>query len=185
MHPPAPLVSEPHIVGPKRMSNIAKLVIFALVSFTIFAGLFLIPHGGSSAPPHSNDDASSSSSRSGGGGLKRPLVSKPPALATEKVAEGEMDPAVKDFFMGAPPVKCPDVVFDAAEIAAHHSDEDNLWIVVNGMVLDVAKFIPSHPGGKAILNGAGGKDAAEMFSQYHQPSTAGLFGKFCVGRLAK
>ncbi|ORY07221.1 cytochrome b5, partial [Basidiobolus meristosporus CBS 931.73] len=54
------------------------------------------------------------------------------------------------------------------EVAKHNTKED-CWVIVNGQVLDVTKFLPDHPGGaKAILLFAG-RDASEEFNMLHKP----------------
>ncbi len=47
------------------------------------------------------------------------------------------------------------------ELALHNTEQD-CWLVLGDKVYDVTKFISSHPGGKAILEGCG-KDATELF----------------------
>lgn len=47
---------------------------------------------------------------------------------------------------------------------AEHGTESDCWMAIDGKVYDVTKFIPTHPGGKAILNGCG-KDATTLFNQ--------------------
>ncbi|KAF8337636.1 Flavocytochrome c [Cantharellus anzutake] len=55
------------------------------------------------------------------------------------------------------------------EDVAKHNKKEDIWVVVNGEVLDVTKFLPEHPGGeKAILLFAG-KDASEEFNMLHDP----------------
>ncbi|EJD51029.1 Flavocytochrome c [Auricularia subglabra TFB-10046 SS5] len=50
-----------------------------------------------------------------------------------------------------------------------HNKKDDIWVVVDGQVLDVTKFLPDHPGGeKAILLYAG-RDATEEFNMLHDP----------------
>ncbi|EIN12076.1 fumarate reductase [Punctularia strigosozonata HHB-11173 SS5] len=50
---------------------------------------------------------------------------------------------------------------------AKHNKKDDIWVVVNGQVLDVTSFLPDHPGGeKAILLYAG-RDATEEFNMLH------------------
>ncbi|KAH7086667.1 Flavocytochrome c [Auriculariales sp. MPI-PUGE-AT-0066] len=52
---------------------------------------------------------------------------------------------------------------------AKHNKKDDIWVVVDGEVLDVTKFLPDHPGGeKAILLYAG-RDATEEFNMLHDP----------------
>ena len=56
--------------------------------------------------------------------------------------------------------------YSVADVAAHKS-KDDCWVIVNGQVLDVTKFLPDHPGGeKAILLYAG-RNATEEFNMLH------------------
>ncbi|OCB85175.1 fumarate reductase [Sanghuangporus baumii] len=58
--------------------------------------------------------------------------------------------------------------FTVEEVAEHNKKED-CWVIVDGQVLDVTKFLPEHPGGeKAILLYAG-RDATEEFNMLHDP----------------
>jgi cytochrome b involved in lipid metabolism len=52
------------------------------------------------------------------------------------------------------------------EVNAHNTKED-CWIVVNGMVLDVTKWLPSHPGGDDMILKKAGKDASMVFKLSH------------------
>ncbi|RDB24775.1 Fumarate reductase [Hypsizygus marmoreus] len=55
------------------------------------------------------------------------------------------------------------------EEVAKHNKKDDIWVVVDGQVLDVTTFLPDHPGGeKAILLYAG-RDATEEFNMLHDP----------------
>jgi len=54
------------------------------------------------------------------------------------------------------------------EISKHNSEQD-CWVVVNGEVLDVTKFLPDHPGGKKAILLFAGKDATEEFNMLHKP----------------
>jgi predicted heme/steroid binding protein len=55
------------------------------------------------------------------------------------------------------------------EDVAKHKSKDDIWVVIDGQVLDVTKFLPDHPGGeKAILLYAG-RDATEEFNMLHDP----------------
>lgn len=53
---------------------------------------------------------------------------------------------------------------------AKHKSKDDCWVIIDGQVLDVTKFLPDHPGGaKAILLYAG-RDATEEFDMLHDRS---------------
>eukprot|EP00301_Raphidiophrys_heterophryoidea_P018117 c3109_g1_i1.p1 GENE.c3109_g1_i1~~c3109_g1_i1.p1 ORF type:complete len:640 (+),score=180.72 c3109_g1_i1:1-1920(+) len=52
---------------------------------------------------------------------------------------------------------------------AKHDKESDCWVVVNGEVLDVTKFMHEHPGGKKAILLYAGKDASEEFNMLHKP----------------
>lgn len=61
--------------------------------------------------------------------------------------------------------------FTTADVAKHNK-KDDVWVIVNGQVLDVTSFLPDHPGGeKAILLYAG-RDATEEFNMLHDPKVS-------------
>ncbi|ESL10471.1 hypothetical protein TRSC58_01796 [Trypanosoma rangeli SC58] len=90
---------------------------------------------------------------------------------------------VRKFFASAGDFRCPPVAYFAREEVARHVSESDLWMVIDGNVLDVSSFVQQHPGGLLIMEGAGGHDAAALFSEFHVPSTVKLFEKYCIGRL--
>ena len=49
---------------------------------------------------------------------------------------------------------------------AKHNTWENQWTAVDGLVYDVTKFAPQHPGGKRIIQGAG-KESTKIFYQSH------------------
>ena len=51
------------------------------------------------------------------------------------------------------------------EIAEHDTD-NSAWIVIHGKVYDVTEWIPKHPGGGIIYDGAGG-DCTPHWESYH------------------
>ncbi|CAD7970270.1 unnamed protein product [Amoebophrya sp. A120] len=52
---------------------------------------------------------------------------------------------------------------------AKHTTEQDCWVVVDGKVLDVTKFLPDHPGGALAILTFAGKDATEEFNMIHPP----------------
>lgn len=55
-----------------------------------------------------------------------------------------------------------------SEVAKHNQPGD-LWIVINGRVLDLSNYAGQHPGGTAILQTWAGKDASALFNAIHSP----------------
>ncbi|KAH8517679.1 hypothetical protein Peur_048927 [Populus x canadensis] len=72
-------------------------------------------------------------------------------------------------------------VFTLADVSAHNSPKD-CWLVVEGRVYDVTKFLEDHPGGDDVLLSATGKDATDDFEDVGHSSTArALMDEFYVG----
>jgi len=55
------------------------------------------------------------------------------------------------------------------EEVSKHNSENDCWIIVDGNVYDVTKFLHEHPGGKRILMGKAGQDATKEFHSLHAP----------------
>ena len=53
---------------------------------------------------------------------------------------------------------------------ARHSRRDDCWVIVDGEVYDVSKWVPRHPGGDILMVRAG-MDCSQLFESYH-PSAA-------------
>ncbi|PON54245.1 Nitrate reductase NADH dependent [Parasponia andersonii] len=74
-------------------------------------------------------------------------------------------------------------VFTLAQVAPHKSKYD-CWIVINGRVLDVTKFLEEHPGGEEVLIELAGKDATRGFEDVgHSKAAQSLLLKYQVGVL--
>lgn len=102
------------------------------------------------APTPSSGEASSSSTPSTSSTSPSPVTPSPAPVAS---TSGE---------------------YTLADVAEHNKKND-IWVVVNGEVLDVTKFLPDHPGGeKAILLYAG-RDATEEFNMLHDPKVCYSF----------
>lgn len=69
-----------------------------------------------------------------------------------------------------------------------HANREDCWLVIEGKVYDVTKFIPMHRGKDAILMGCG-KDATELFnnrpngSGAHSSMARSLMTKFAIGKV--
>ncbi|KAH6914229.1 fumarate reductase [Coprinopsis sp. MPI-PUGE-AT-0042] len=63
---------------------------------------------------------------------------------------------------------------------AKHNKKDDVWVIIDGQVLDVTSFLSDHPGGeKAILLYAG-RDATEEFNMLHDPKVIPRYAPDCV-----
>jgi len=83
------------------------------------------------------------------------------------------------------PPSSGETTYTIEEVATHNKKE-NIWVVIDGQVLDVTKFLPDHPGGeKAILLYAG-RDATEEFNMLHDPKVIPRYAPDAViGRVRK
>jgi alkylation response protein AidB-like acyl-CoA dehydrogenase/predicted heme/steroid binding protein len=70
--------------------------------------------------------------------------------------------------------------FTMEQVATHNSDGD-AWMVIDGKVYDVSKFMKVHPGGAGILRLYAGKDATQEFFALHKAEVLGSTG----GKLVK
>ena len=48
-----------------------------------------------------------------------------------------------------------------------HNNENDSWIILDGDVYDITKFIPIHLGCKKVFQGYYGKDATDIFNTFH------------------
>jgi len=74
--------------------------------------------------------------------------------------------------------------YDWAEVCAHNS-AGGVWLVIDGMVLDVKRWLPEHPGGDVIIPTQSlGLDAARHFEMYHSSRESFLYLKeFYIGEV--
>lgn len=63
-----------------------------------------------------------------------------------------------------------------------HNRFDDCWMVIKGKVYDVTRWIPNHPGGELIIQGAG-RDATPFFLSYHPLRTEKVLEKYYLGEL--
>ncbi|GMI82683.1 cytochrome B5 isoform D, ARABIDOPSIS CYTOCHROME B5 ISOFORM D [Hibiscus trionum] len=73
--------------------------------------------------------------------------------------------------------------YTLSQVAQHKSKKD-CWLVIDGRVLNVAKFLEEHPGGEEVLIELAGKDATQAFKEIgHSKSAQKLLLKYQVGVL--
>jgi len=61
------------------------------------------------------------------------------------------------------------------EEVAKHNTKESCWVVLDGKVLDVTKFLSEHPGGELAILTFAGKDATEEFNMIHPPDVVGKY----------
>ncbi|KAL6497889.1 hypothetical protein OROHE_026916 [Orobanche hederae] len=72
-------------------------------------------------------------------------------------------------------------VFTLAEVSEHNTSKD-CWLVINGKVYNVTKFLEDHPGGDEVLVSSTGKDATDDFEDVGHSATAkAMMEEFYVG----
>jgi len=77
----------------------------------------------------------------------------------------------------------PSTPYTKEEVAKHDSRED-AWVVINGYVYDVSRFVEKHPGGWLPIVNMAGKDCTDAFENYHPAKvTTHMLPCYCVGKL--
>ncbi|XP_020592432.1 cytochrome b5 [Phalaenopsis equestris] len=70
--------------------------------------------------------------------------------------------------------------------AAQHSTREDCWVVIDGKVYDVTKYLDDHPGGDDVLISATGRDSTEEFEDAgHSKTARELMKDYCVGEIDK
>lgn len=64
-----------------------------------------------------------------------------------------------------------------------HNKEDDCWLIIDGSVYDVTKWIPRHPGGKKVILSLGGRDATDLMHQMHPAYAFKYLASMKVGEL--
>ncbi|KAG0570030.1 hypothetical protein M758_6G128500 [Ceratodon purpureus] len=74
-------------------------------------------------------------------------------------------------------------VFSLEEVSVHNHAKD-CWLVIDGKVYDVTKFLDDHPGGDEVLLSATGKDATDDFEDVgHSTSARDMMEEYYVGEI--
>ncbi len=64
-----------------------------------------------------------------------------------------------------------------------HNKLDDCWIVVHGKVYNVTPWVPKHPGGSIISNGAG-REATALFISYHPLYVSSKLEDYLIGEVS-
>mmetsp|Transcript_5783 Transcript_5783/g.8134 ORF Transcript_5783/g.8134 Transcript_5783/m.8134 type:complete len:545 (+) Transcript_5783:74-1708(+) len=56
--------------------------------------------------------------------------------------------------------------YTVAEVAKHNSRE-SIWVIIDGRVYDLTRYIDKHPGGHLMIENMAGKDCTDAFANYH------------------
>ncbi|KAJ3683383.1 hypothetical protein LUZ60_013610 [Juncus effusus] len=65
-----------------------------------------------------------------------------------------------------------------------HNTPESLWLSIHGLVYDVTKWVPLHPGGDLPLKLLAGLDATDPFLAYHPPFVNSYLTPYLIGRLS-
>lgn len=66
---------------------------------------------------------------------------------------------------------------------AKHNDEKDLWMMMNGNVYDLTKFLKEHPGGEEVLINLAGQDGTQCFDDIgHSFEAITLRESFKIGQ---
>jgi succinate dehydrogenase/fumarate reductase flavoprotein subunit len=85
----------------------------------------------------------------------------------------------------SPPSSSGVKTYTIDEVAGHNKKED-IWVIIDGQVLDVTNFLPDHPGGEKAILLYGGRDATEEFNMLHDPKVIPRYAPDAViGRVKK
>jgi cytochrome b involved in lipid metabolism len=77
----------------------------------------------------------------------------------------------------------PDKLFTWEEIRKHNKDTD-CWVVMYGKVVDITKFLSTHPGGLDPINDMGGFDLTNQFeARGHSEKADRIWRKHVIGRV--
>lgn len=102
--------------------------------------------------------------------VEAPEVPKPTSTPAEVLTLREDGGATKAAPLYPQPPKAlasaPLPKFTMAEVAKHCTRED-CWVVLDSRAYDVTRFISKHPGGVGPVVNMAGKDATDVFDNYH------------------
>lgn len=75
--------------------------------------------------------------------------------------------------------------FSWQEVAKHNTAE-SAWVIVDGKVYDITKFMDKHPGGREMLLLSAGRECTDLFNSYHWLNPGkprAIISKYEIGEL--
>jgi flavocytochrome c len=102
------------------------------------------------------------------------------ASSSAATASSSAAPAAKKADAAAPAQEAQPYKEYSLEDVAKHNSEKDCWVVVDGQVLDVTKFLPDHPGGKKAVLIYAGKDATAEFLMMHKLDVIPRYAPYTV-----
>ncbi|KAJ9056648.1 Cytochrome b5, variant 2 [Entomophthora muscae] len=74
-------------------------------------------------------------------------------------------------------------IFSFDEVSSHKTS-DSLWMIIEGSVYDITKFISDHPGGEEVLLELGGLDGTEAFEDIgHSDGAREMLKEYLIGKV--
>ncbi|KAI6170559.1 Cytochrome b5 heme-binding domain-containing protein [Aphelenchoides bicaudatus] len=74
-------------------------------------------------------------------------------------------------------------VYSLEEVSKHKTSA-SLWIIIEGLIYDVTKFIEEHPGGEDVIMNFVGEDATEGFVDVgHSSDAKEMTKQYLIGRV--